>query len=50
MGEVGIESARSAVTNAFAPFPQARFVIEDLIAEGDKVALHATVHGVPNVF
>ncbi len=47
MGEVGIESARSAVTNAFATFPQTRFVIEDLIAEGDKVALRVTIHGVP---
>lgn len=47
MGEVGIESARKALTNAFATFPQTRFVVEDLIAEGDKVALRVTVHGIP---
>ncbi|GHO49004.1 ester cyclase [Ktedonospora formicarum] len=47
MGEVGIERARAAVANAFATFPQRRFVVEDLIAEGDKVALRVTVHGVP---
>ncbi len=47
MGEVGIESAKSALTNAFATFPQTCFVVEDLIAEGDKVALRVTVHGVP---
>ena len=47
MGEVGIESARAAVTNAFAIFPQTRFVVEDLVAEGDKVALRVTVHGIP---
>ena len=47
MGEVGIESARAAVTNAFATFPEMHFVVEDLIAEGDKVALRVTVHGVP---
>jgi predicted ester cyclase len=47
MGEVGIESARAAVTNAFAIFPETRFVVEDLIAEGDKVALRVTVHGMP---
>ena len=47
MREVGIESARKAVTNAFATFPQTRFVVEDLIAEGDKVALRVTVHGIP---
>jgi predicted ester cyclase len=47
MREIGIESARKAVTNAFAAFPQTRFVVEDLIAEGDKVALRVTVHGFP---
>ena len=47
MGEVGIERARAAVTNAFATFPERRFVIEDLITEGNKVALRVTVHGVP---
>jgi predicted ester cyclase len=47
MREVGIESARAAMTNAFALFPQTHFVIEDLIAEGDRVALRVTVHGVP---
>lgn len=46
MEEVGIERARAAVTNAFATFPERRFVVEDLIAEGDKVALRVTVHGV----
>ena len=47
MRETGIEKAREAMTNAFAAFPQTRFVVEDLIAEGDKVALLVTVHGVP---
>lgn len=47
MKEVGTESSRKALTNAFATFPQMRFVVEDLIAEGDKVALRVTVHGIP---
>lgn len=47
MREVGIESARKAMINAFATFPQTHFVIEDLVAEGDKVALRVTVHGIP---
>jgi predicted ester cyclase len=47
MGEVGIESAKAAVTNAFAIFPETRFVVEDLIAEGNKVVLRVTVHGLP---
>jgi predicted ester cyclase len=46
-GEVGIESARKATMKAFTTFPDKRFVIEDLIAEGDKVALRVTIHGVP---
>ncbi|GCE25105.1 hypothetical protein KDA_05890 [Dictyobacter alpinus] len=49
MGEVGIESAKAAVTNAFATFPERHFVVEDLIAEDDKVALRITVHGTPTL-
>ncbi len=47
MREVGIESARQALINAFATYPETRFVVEDLVAEGDRVALRVTVHGVP---
>ncbi len=46
-GETGIESAKRAVMNAFTTFPEKRFVVEDVVAEGDKVALRVTVHGVP---
>lgn len=46
-GEVGIESVKNAVKNAFTTFPDTRFVVEDMVAEGDKVALRVTVHGVP---
>jgi predicted ester cyclase len=46
-GETGIESARKALVNAFTTFPDQRFVVEDLIAEGDRVALRVTVHGIP---
>jgi predicted ester cyclase len=45
MGEVGIAKARQALQNTFATYPETRFVVEDLIAEGDKVALRVTVHG-----
>ena len=45
-GETGIESAKKALLNAFATFPGKRFVVEDLIAEGDKIALRVAVHGV----
>jgi predicted ester cyclase len=43
MGEVGIEAARRAVVNAFAASPSLRFEVEDVIAEGDRVALRVTV-------
>jgi predicted ester cyclase len=43
-GEVGIESAKQAVTNVFAAFPDTRFEVEDVVAEADRVALRVTVH------
>ncbi len=46
-GETGIESAKNALTSAYMTFPDQRFVVEDLIAEDDKVALRVTIHGVP---
>lgn len=49
MGEVGREKAHEALRNAFVGFPETRFVVEDLIAEGDKVALRVTVHGRPKL-
>jgi predicted SnoaL-like aldol condensation-catalyzing enzyme len=47
MREVGMEKARQALKNAFVANPETRFVVEDVIAEGDKVALRVTVHGRP---
>jgi len=46
-GEVGIESAKKALTSAFASGPDKRFVVEDLLVDGDKIALRVTVQGVP---
>ena len=48
-GEIGIESAKKAVTNAFATLPEKRFVVEDVVAEGDKVALRVSIQGLPAV-
>ncbi len=47
MREVGIAKAREALKNTFAGYPETRFVVEDVIAEGDKVALRVTIHGRP---
>lgn len=46
-GETGIESAKKAVKSAFTTFPDTRFVVEDVLVDGDKAALRVTVHGVP---
>src|SRR4051794_22267189 len=43
-GEQGVEHAQRAMANAFAASPDLRFDVEDLIAEGDRVALRVTVH------
>src|SRR5262245_27706100 len=43
MGEVGFDAARRAVTGMFRSAPDTRFHVEDLVAEGDRVALRVTV-------
>jgi predicted ester cyclase len=43
MGEVGLDAARRAVTSMFETAPDTRFHVEDLVAEGDRVALRVTV-------
>lgn len=47
MGEVGFEKAKAAVTNAFAATPTLSFVVEDVLADGDRAALRVTVQGRP---
>jgi predicted ester cyclase len=49
MGEAGIEKAREAALKAFATLSDKRFVVEDVLAEGDKVALRVTIHGIPTL-
>jgi predicted ester cyclase len=46
-GEVGIEGAKKALENAFASGSEKRFVVEDLLVDGDKIALRVTVQGIP---
>ena len=48
-GEIGIESAKNAVTNAFATFPNKRFVVEDVLVEGDKAALRVSIQSRPMI-
>lgn len=46
-GEIGVESTKKALTNAYAAFPDQRFVVEDILAEGNKAALRVTIYGIP---
>jgi steroid delta-isomerase-like uncharacterized protein len=41
----GIQGVQEFVTSIVAAFPDARYMIEDLIAEGDKVTQHISVQG-----
>jgi predicted ester cyclase len=41
----GIEGVKQAVTAMLGLFPDARFTIEDMIGEGDKVAVRVTLRG-----
>jgi predicted ester cyclase len=43
-GQVGIDHAKQAVAQAFASAPDTRFHVEDVFAEGDRIALRVTVH------
>jgi len=45
--DAGIESGEEALKQASAAFPDQRFVVEDVVVEGNKAALRVTIHGVP---
>ena len=44
-GLSGLAGAKQAHTALFTAFPDAHWVVEDLIAEGDKVVVRLTMHG-----
>ena len=46
-GETGIESVKKAVAGAFTTFPEKRFVVEDVLVDGNRAALRVTIQGVP---
>ena len=41
----GLEGAKQVFTQFFAAFPDLQFTVEDMIAEGDKVASRITARG-----
>lgn len=45
-GEIGLAKARQALDKAFESGPK-KFVVEDLLTDGDKVALRVSVEGFP---
>ena len=44
---IGGENGEEAMNKVYAAYPDMRFVVEDVLAEGDKVALRVTIHGIP---
>lgn len=48
-GETGIESVKKAVASAFTTYPEKRFVVEDVLVDGNKAALRVVIQGVPTV-
>jgi predicted ester cyclase len=40
-------SKAGEISHAAATFPAKRFVVEDLLVDGDKIALRVTVQGIP---
>jgi predicted ester cyclase len=45
--DAGIENGEEALKQVSAAFPDQRFVVEDVLVEGNKAALRVTIHGVP---
>ncbi len=46
-GICGTDGVKQALASLYATFPDVRFVVEDLLADGDKAALRVTIHGIP---
>ncbi|WP_030517953.1 ester cyclase [Nocardia sp. NRRL WC-3656] len=47
LGTTGFEAGKSAWRSLVALFPDIRVVAEDVLVDGDKVAVRSTVEGVP---
>jgi predicted ester cyclase len=44
-GDTSLEKLKQVTPSLFAAFPDIRFTVEDMVAEGDKVAYRVTVRG-----
>ena len=45
--ESAMEGGEKVLQQLSTAFPDMRFVVEDVLVEGDKAALRVTIHGVP---
>ncbi|HZR40976.1 MAG TPA: ester cyclase [Ktedonobacteraceae bacterium] len=45
--DAGIENGEEMLKQVSEAFPDQRFVVEDVLVDGDKAALRVTIHGVP---
>lgn len=46
LGATGFEAGRDACREVVARFPDMRVVAEDILVDGDKVAVRSSVHGI----
>lgn len=46
-GITSLEATKKALDHHFTAFPASRFVVEDLLVDGDRAALRVTIEGVP---
>lgn len=47
MGEIGLDGGIELMNKTFEECPETRFVVEDVLVEGNKAALRVSIHGQP---
>ncbi|MYS84628.1 ester cyclase [Embleya scabrispora] len=47
LGTTGVEAVVKSWTAMHTAFPDARVTVEDMIVQGEKIAVRTTLHGIP---
>ncbi|MGW1409675.1 ester cyclase [Streptomyces sp. NPDC002403] len=47
LGTTGVAAVSRAWSGLFAAYPEVRVAVEDMLVDGDKVAVRSVMHGVP---
>jgi predicted SnoaL-like aldol condensation-catalyzing enzyme len=48
LGTIGVESVTRAWAGMHAMFPDIQLTVEDMLVDGDRVAVRTTLHGIPS--